>query len=121
MTRRVGIRFKGWDWTELLQLRQIAGKNWPKVPRDLKYKKEEWISREDFESSYIVKTYLGGLCYNEGRIKERKLAAKYVRKFCLKLASYGLYDASVYAGMAKIKNDEVLFGWVMTNLECMWT
>ena len=114
---RTPIRFRGWDWTELGQLKHIASK-WPKIPKDMDGGS---FSQEDNRVAYCIKLYLGGLVMDDARKAERKLAAKYVRRFGVALGKCRAdYSAPVYAAMAKIQNDDVLFQWVWRNLECMW-
>lgn len=118
--KRKSIRFQGFDWTELLQLRYIA-KKWPKIPKDFKYEKDTWET--DQANAYMIKTYLNSLgsC---GPVdpKEAKLACKYIRKFCLALSKCKAdYAWPVYLGMSKIEHDDVLLVWVRNNLEYMWT
>lgn len=117
MSKRKPIRFRGWDWTELLQLKNIATK-WPKVPKDLDGGS---MTLEDNRAAYCITEYLGSLIMCDERKAEAKQAAKYVRRFCAALGKCKYdYSAPVYAAMAKIENDDVLFRWVQTNLESMW-
>lgn len=118
--KRKPIRFKGWDWTELLQLKQVAGRKWPKLPEKLET--ETHMTQEDAEAAYLIKEYLGSFFCDDSRSKERERVAKYVRSFCKALSKCKHdYSTPVYAGMAQIEHDEVLFRWVCNNLECMWT
>ena len=119
MARRKPIRFKGYDWTELLQLQYVAGNKWPKPPKKLEV--EPLMSREDAVSAYLINTYLGDLIMSDTRKAERRVAANYVRKFCTALGRCKHdYSSPVYAAMAKIEDDDTLLQWVCRNLECMW-
>lgn len=119
MSRRKAIRFKGYDWTELLQLQHVAGNRWPKLPRKLEIGTH--MSRDDAAGVYLINEYLGGLIMCDERKAERRVAAGYIRKFCTALGRCKHdYSSPVYAAMAKIEDDDTLLQWVCRNLECMW-
>lgn len=116
--QRKPIRFNGWDWTELAQLEQIAS-TWPKIPKGLV--PQGLQTQEDVENAYQIRSYLSSLVYDTDRAKERKLASKYVRKFCIALSKCEAdYSAPIYSAMAKLENDDILLQWVCNNLEVMW-
>lgn len=117
------IKFNGWDWTELMQLQQIAT-NWPELPKKFTYDEKEFLNVEDASHSFLIRTYLGSLtgCAGDSRKKEQKRVAAYIRKFCIALSRCKA-DCSnqLYLGMSKIEHDETLIIWTLRNLECMWT
>lgn len=116
--KRKPIKFNGWDWTELEQLKLIA-KQWPKTPKDIQ--ERGLLSMEDAQSAYCICEYLDNLRFVENRKAERKQVAIYIRKFCLALSKCKTdYSSPVYAAMAKIEDDDTLFIWVRRNLEAMW-
>lgn len=116
--QRKPIRFRGWDWTELAQLEQIASE-WPSVPKTLK--PEGLQTQEDVENAYQIRGYLSSLVYDTDRARERKLASGYVRKFCLALSKCEAdYSRDIYLAFAKLENDDILLQWVCNNLEVMW-
>jgi hypothetical protein len=56
--RRRPIRFKGYDWTELLQLQRIAT-NWPEVPKDFVVDEKCIETEEDQKAAHQMREYLG--------------------------------------------------------------
>jgi|SRR5689334_10578053 len=118
------IVFKGWDWTELLQLEKIATK-WPKLKLQDLGAVPVGLTEEDFVQAETIKRYLGSIMWddqNKKIKKERERACKYVRKFLVALASHKKDTAApIYAGMAKVKSDFTLIQWVSMTLESLWT
>jgi hypothetical protein len=118
--RRRPIKFKGFDWTELLQLQRIAI-DWPEVPKNFKNADYPLTSDEDAKNAYLITQYLKKV---EIGSKEEKLVAKYVRRFLVVLAqqdkAWGRDEYIIYLALTKT-SDSTMIGWVSRNLECMWT
>jgi len=118
--RRKSIRFKGWDWTELLQLEHVAT-NWPKLPKGFKNTNYPIHSDEDAKRAYLIREYLKHV---EIGSREEKVVAKYIRRFLTVLAqqdkAWGRDEYKVYRAMASM-DDFSMLRWVSPNLEFMWT
>jgi hypothetical protein len=121
--RRPAIRFKGWDWMELLQLEHIAS-TWPKLPKEFNADSDPTVTAEDAEAAYLIREYLRSLLWVETVEAKREAARvlRYVQKFCRALSKHkACGDAPIYAGMAEVKCSWTLFTWVDDNLQRMWT
>jgi hypothetical protein len=117
------IKFKGWDWTELLQLESMATK-WPKLKLADLVETPPGCTDEDHLQMETINQYLGSIMWDDGNKaikRERERACKYVRRFLEALASHKHDTARyIYAGMAKTKSDFTLIQWVTNNLGMLW-
>lgn len=118
--KRKPIKFDGFDWTELWQLKSIAS-SWPCVPKGHKFDKEAWLAVDEQKKAFLIKQYLSSLVFEDSKKKELVVVAKYVRQWLLACAKCKTYDAPVFKGFAACRSDDQMLRWVAWNLECLWT
>lgn len=107
--RKRRLRFKGWDWTELLEL--FPKRKWPKDEHgfDSETAKAEWLREALLE---VVPMDGSG----------KSPVANEVRRFLKKAGAVSHhYDGGIYLAIANCEHDWTMIQWVARNLECIWT
>ena len=120
------MRFKGYDWTELLAVwnEDSQSKRWPKDTKKDPFRAEEaqakWIKQKLDE--------LGTACTIPGAggkvrlTKEEKVQLKCCRQYLRKISKFKYScDGEVWAAIANIEDNGTFTQWLSHNLICAWT
>lgn len=119
------MKFKGWDWTELLRVWPESNKvKWPRWKKgEDPFREErmqaEWLRKRINELIVAV----GEEMYPGGKLdRQNKLRVKNCRAFVAKVGSHRHgSDDRVFVEIAKVKDDHLFLQYLEKLLEWMWT
>ena len=113
------MKFRGWDWTEMLRLWPETKKiKWPEsTPLNLFADEEAQATfiREKIASLQLAE-------FNKKLTNKEKLKVQNIRNFVMTVAGHKRHTSyPLYRGLAKIKDDETFLKYTAILLEGLWT